>query len=270
MRRILALALASVLTAAPALGGGQESGKGPRTGPDIYPPWLIRVLEPVAEPFGRTASHIVWRSGRIGRKADAMALLARALRPLDVVLTKSRGRLTGRLIPGLFTHAVVYLGTERELRALGVWNTPEVRPHQGAIRAGKTWIEAVSRRVKLSGVKKAVDADQLVLLRPRLGASSKRRAALDLFAHLGAPYDYHMNAAEDDALFCAELVGHAMAIALPRREQYGRTTIVPADIAAQALAGRGSLSVVLYLKADREGWLRGDKATLRQDLREGW
>lgn len=280
MRRLfLALFVVSVLAAPPAWADFDDTGpqiprraeKPKRSISDeVYPPWVIRLVEPVAEPFGRTAAHVVWRKGRIGGEREAMALLARSVRPLDIVLTKSRGRLTGHLIPGWFTHAVVYLGRESELKALGVWNDAAVKPHQAAIRAGKVWIEAVSRRVKLSPVGKAIDADQLLVLRAPLGSEHKRKAARALFAHLGTPYDFHMDAADGDALFCAELVDHAMALGLPRREQYGRKTIVPAEIAADALAGRGRLAIRLYLKADRDGWAKGDKATLKRDIEAGW
>lgn len=279
MRVLAALLLALALATNPAQADFDDTGprivrksaKTPRNGPDgRYPPWVIELIDPVAEPFGRAAAHVVWRKGRIGGQKEAMALLTRTLRPLDVVLTKSRGRLTGRLIPGQFTHAVVYLGGERALKALGVWDAPEVRPHRAAIRAGKVWIEAVSRKVKLSPVNKAIDADQLVVLRASLGEAAGRKAARGLFAHLGVPYDFHLDAGDSDALFCAELVDHAMALGLPRREQYGRATIVPAEIAAAALEGRSRLSFVLYLKSDRDGWTKGDRATLKKDIETGW
>ncbi|MBK8458407.1 MAG: hypothetical protein IPL47_15925 [Phyllobacteriaceae bacterium] len=279
MRRILALLASLLLAVTPAMAdyvdsGGQLHVNQPRACRDNpaepYPPWVIKLVEPVAEPFGRAAAHVVWRHGRIGRRSDAMALLARTLRPLDIVLTKSNGRLTGHLIPGQFAHAVVYLGGEKDLKALGVWSDPAVKPHHAAIRAGRVYVEALSSRDKLSPLNKAIDADQLVVLRTGLGKTARARAARGYFAHLGVPYDFHMDAGESEALFCAELVDHVMALGLPRREQYGRTTIVPAEIAAAALAGKGGLSFVLYLKADRDGWLKGDRAMLKRDIEAGW
>lgn len=245
--------------------------KSGRDGPsEAYPRWLIRLVDPVAEPFGRTAAHVVWRKGKVTSRAEAMAYLQADLRPLDILVTKSRGRLTGHLIPGWFSHAVVYLGSEPGLRAIGVWDDPSVRPYRSSIRAGMVFIEAVSRKVRLATIEKAVDADQVAVLRPRLGTAARRRAARAFFDHIGTPYDFRLDAGESDSLYCVELIDHVLRTNLPKHAQYGRQIMWPAEMANTALSERNGLSFILYVKADRRNWIVGDRAMLRKDIDEHW
>ncbi len=277
--RICAAFLALAIFSGPAIAEfdvvehdkGPISGSSKREGPaETYPRWLIRLVDPIAEPFGRTAAHLVWRKGQVTSHAEALGYLQANLRPLDILVTKSRGRLTGHLIPGWFSHAVVYLGSESSLRALGAWSDPEVRPHLSSIRSGKVYIEAVSSKVRLTGIAKAIDADQVAVLRPRLPARARRQALREFFAHVGTPYDFRIDAGESDRLYCAELVDHVLKAHLPRHMHYGRQVIWPAEMATAALSGRNGLGFVLYVKADRGNWIVGDRAMLKKDIAEHW
>ncbi len=277
--RLCAVLLALTMFPGPAIAefNGAEhdarsnSATAKRDGPaETYPRWLIRLVDPVAEPFGRTAAHLVWRKGQVTSQAEAMTYLRANLRPLDILVTKSRGRVTGHLIPGWFSHAVVYLGSEADLRALGVWSDPEIRPHLLAIRSGRDFVEAVSSKVRLAGIEKAIDADQVAVLRPRLSAAARRQALRAFLAHVGTPYDFRIDAGESDRLYCAELVDHVLKAHLPRHMQYGRQVIWPAEMATAALSGRNGLDFVLYIKADRSNWIVGDRAMLKKDIAEHW
>lgn len=81
-----------------------------------YPRWLVRVADPAAPVIGSAIAAVNWRHGLLARYPAAQAHLVRDLRPLDILVTGHEGRLSNRLIPGHFTHALTYLGNERELR----------------------------------------------------------------------------------------------------------------------------------------------------------
>lgn len=235
-----------------------------------YPAWLIGLADPVAKPLGKVSAHMVWRKGRLYRQEAARTRLERTLRPLDLVLVQSDGRLSGHLIPGLFAHVAVYLGTERDLARLGVFDDPALARHRAAIAAGNTIIEAENPRVHLSPLDDMADADRLAVLRLPLSTAERARAARKLLAQLGTGFDFHADAGSPDELFCAELVEVAGIARLPSRTAYGRRTIVPTDLASAALSGRNGLTLVLYLRATRSGHEAPGRDQLRHDIDAAW
>ena len=66
------------------------------------------------------------RKGKLHGKPAIQAALASQLRPLDLLLEKTPFRLTDAFIPGHFGHVAIWLGTEAELRELGLWEHPVV------------------------------------------------------------------------------------------------------------------------------------------------
>lgn len=220
-----------------------------------------------APVFGRIASLIRWRNGYLHRHQDAKAYLRKKLRPLDLVLVSSRGKATHRLLPGTFIHVAVYLGTEKELRALGLWKDKTVQAHADAIKAGDIFIEAVSGGVRLASTDEVLNVDQAIVLRPSVAAPERKRALLrHFFSEIGTGFDFRFDAGDDERLFCAELANHVLANQdIPLREVYGRTAIVPDDIVASALDGKSRLRFAAYVSADREGWTAGNKADLKRD-----
>ncbi|CAG1010779.1 hypothetical protein RHIZO_03842 [Rhizobiaceae bacterium] len=238
-------------------------------GAERYPGWMIDVYEPVAPVLGDAFGRVVMRRGLLAERSDALHHITQRLRPLDILVVSSKGRLTGNLIPGLFSHTVVYVGSESQLRALGVWNDPAVRPHQEAIRAGKVMIEADHRGVHLTTAATALDTDRVAILRPRVG--DRRRTAALLISHVGTPYDFVFDNNDTGELYCAELIDHAMPeIRLPSRELYGRRMFLPDDAIAAGTGGRMRATPVLYVRATDSGWEDAGPAELKPDLAAAW
>lgn len=239
---------------------------------EIYPKWAVALVEPAAPAIGRAVALVRWRKGYIGHQPQAIANLERQLRPLDILVVANKGRLSGRLIPGLFSHGAVYVGNEADLRRLGIWNDPAVIPHRQAVRAGRTIIEADHRGVHLSPLSGVLHSDRVVILRPKLKcADARRRAIRDFFAHIGSQFDFHFDSREDGRLYCIELIGHVIGdLELPRRKFYGRQTAMPDEIVQQAAQGKLRLDVVDYVEAGRKGWRRGDRKSLLADIEGQW
>jgi hypothetical protein len=238
-------------------------------GAEVYPAWTVALVEPAAPVIGSTIGRIVWRAGHLTPEAQRYVL--ERLEPLDIVLMSSKGRLSGRTIPGLFGHVAVYLGTERDLRRAGLWNHAAVRPHHAAIRDGAVFVEADMKGVHLSRPAIVLNTDRAAVLRPRLGRAARQRVIAALYAHLGARFDFHFDNDDPECLYCAELVRHvAPELDLPSRRIYGRETTLPDEIAIRALEGGSRLEPVAYAAARPGAWRAGSAAELRTDIETHW
>ncbi len=260
------------LSAALSLAGCVHSGTPTGAcceGAERYPRWMIDIYEPVAPVVGDVIGRVELRPGLLTGRTDALRHIGERLRPLDILVVSSKGRLTGNLIPGLFSHTLVYVGSEGELKALGAWNDPAVRPHHAAIRAGKVMIESDHRGVHLTTTAIALDTDRVAVFRPRIG--DRRRIATLLIAHVGTPYDFVFDNGDTAELYCAELIDHAMPdVGLPSRELYGRRMFLPDDAIAAGTAGRMRAAPVLYVRATESGWEDAGIAQLKRDLAAAW
>ena len=238
-----------------------------RTGP--YPDWMLDLADANTETLRRVGL-IQLRPGRMVDQPEARALLEGALRPMDVLFFHSDNRVSGLLIPGQFTHGAIYVGSEAQLRAAGLWDLPALRPWQDQIAAGRTYLEAVDGGVRLAPPEVVLDTDAIVVLRPE-GASRATALARGL-ALMGTPFDMHFDSSDASALFCAELIGQVFPGApLPRTPVLDRETIVIDGIVAGALAGDLPFALVGYVEATPGGGARVLSARdLAFDIRRAW
>lgn len=260
--------LAAILIALLAVSGcaattGRDAPK------EKVPGLIVALAEPAAEPGGRAIAHIKARPGFLARHPDAVASVRAALQPLDIVTVSSKHRLSARFIQGYFTHVAVYLGKAGDLRAQGI-AVPATSKHGAVGPDDPIFIESEHDGVRLADLLTVLDTDAVAVLRARMSAAQRQEARAALVAHLGSKFDFHMDADEDERLFCAELVDHSMPwLKLPRSEFYGRTVIFPAKVAEMALGG-GKLSVVTYVRAVETRWERPGTKALAEAIKKGW
>ncbi len=243
----------------------------------FYPEDLVRTAFGLADDLGSRVAGKMYGSyqekgfpGRLaGNRAAEAALLAR-LQPLDLVLTGNKSYLWGNIIPGRFSHDVVYLGTEAQLRAAGLWDLPGLAPLRGDIRAGKLFIEAKTPKVGTTTAAKVIEADAAVILRPTLSASARRQAYATLAGSLDLPYDYTFEVATTDRLACTELVNLAMpGLRIATRMAYGRNVIFPDEIVAQGIRGE-RLRLIGYLVGTDSGFAWRNTHSLMADIAAYW
>lgn len=236
-----------------------------------YPPVMVALIEPLAPLVGNIIGGSVLRAGFLAHPEPQAAAL-KVVQPLDVIVLSNKGRASGNTIPGMFGHLALYFGTEAELRVLGMWNHPAVVPYQAEIRAGATFVESDRYGVHLSTPEIVLDTDRILLLRPSLAGNARKREIIaEVAARLGMAFDYHFDNATLDELYCAELVSIVMPeLDLPSRTIYGRQTILPDDVAAQAAVQRSNLRLAAYFRGEATGWERADRAALIADLGEWW
>lgn len=224
------------------------------TGVMPYPDWLLDLAETNVEPL-RVLGKIQIRPGRMTAQPELAALLETELRPLDMLFFHSENRVSGRLIPGQFTHGAVYVGSEAKLRAAGLWDLPALRPWHGHIRAGAVYLEAVDGGVRLAPPGIVLDTDAVVALRPRgIDRADALRRGL---AQMGVPFDMHFDAGDASRLFCSELIALMFPQAeLPRTRVHGRVTILPDAVVAGVLTRDLPFQLVGYVEATRGGGAR--------------
>lgn len=161
------------------------------------------------------------------------------LQPGDVLLVRAEKKLTAAILPGFWAHAALYVGSQRELQALGVAGHPFVQKHWGELAVPEAGlgciIEAISPRVQIQSLEKALYADHVVVLRPVLPAEQMAAAITEAFGHLGKAYDFEFDFNISTRLVCTELIyrcyHHRGRIDFPLIKRLGRYTLTGDDIA---------------------------------------
>ncbi len=199
--------------------------------------------------FGNTVGLVETRKGRLWGDAAVAARVRGVLRPGDILLEKTPFRLTDTFIPGHWGHAAIWLGDEAELKALGLWDDPVLKPYQENIRAGKCIVEALRGGVTLNTIEHFLNIDDLGILRePALETDREtlRRHLLLTLRQVGKEYDFNFDVETTDKIVCSELVYVVYTdITWPTDKTLGRYTISPDNVAAKAFDG-GPLRLVLF------------------------
>lgn len=194
--------------------------------------------------FGNTVGLVEIRRGKLDGQPHVLGRLRRTARAGDILLEKTPFRLTDVIIPGHWGHAAVWIGTESELRELGIWEHPIVRAHHDEIREGRGVVEALRSGVQMNTLGDFLNVDDLALLRQD-GLSDEQRAGIIVQAlrQVGKAYDFNFDVETTDRIVCSELVYHAYGhLDWPTSRMLGRVTVSPDNIAVRA-TGTGPLRV---------------------------
>src|SRR5690606_10100420 len=156
---------------------------------------------------------------------------------------------------GHYGHIAIYLGTERQLKDLGIWEHPIIKPHQADIKRGKVILEALRPGVWLNTLEEFMNIDELTLWRQD-NVHSDRDEMLRIyergFAQLGKDYDFNFDVNTLDKIVCSELIYHAFGrINWPVKYVLGRPTISPDNIAEVAYYENNPIRFVLGNRAER-------------------
>lgn len=198
--------------------------------------------------FGNAIGVIETRQGYLHENQSARTQLLSQLKAGDILLEKTPFRLTDALIPGYWGHVAIWVGNEAELRELGVWDHPVLRPHQASIRNGRSVIEALRPGVTASTLAHFMNVDDLLALRdPAASREAQVQRVLRAFRQIGKPYDFNFDVESTDRIVCSELVYQVFTeMSWPTSRAMGRATISPDQVAERALDGQGLQVVALY------------------------
>jgi hypothetical protein len=196
--------------------------------------------------FGNVIGLVESRRGKLDNRPQVHERIATQLKAGDVLLEKTPFRLTDAFIPGHWGHAAVWIGSEHELRDLGLWDHPVVLRYQAKIRQGRGVVEALRSGVEMNTLEHFMNVDDLAILRHQdLDREAKRRVILQTLRQVGKAYDFNFDTQSTNRIVCSELVYHAYGdVPWPTDRKLGRVVVSPDNIAQEAIDG-GPFSVVM-------------------------
>ncbi|HSD36846.1 MAG TPA: YiiX/YebB-like N1pC/P60 family cysteine hydrolase [Rhodocyclaceae bacterium] len=188
--------------------------------------------------FGNIVGLVQTRRGKLAHMPEAeVKKLAGELKPLDILLEKTPFRLTDKMIPGHYGHVAVWLGSEEELQAIGVWN--QISPvYQQQIRKGGRIVEALRGGVTISTLQHFLNIDDLLVLRDQRPVDEiyRRAAVLTALDQVGKEYDFNFDVYSHKRIVCSELAYVVFPdVEWPLARTLGRYTISPDNVAQMAV-----------------------------------
>ena len=166
----------------------------------------------------------------------------RRLQPGDLLFRHRYGRLSNYVIPGFWTHSAIYLGTEADLRGLGLAVPSEIVDRlRSGLPEDAYVIESINEGVVVSTLQVNMDCDDVVAFRPRLNDEQRVTFLQRTFDYFGCEYDFDFDIATADKLTCIELIWRCAGemIPLETRQTAGREMFLPNDIVQDFVAESG-------------------------------
>jgi len=160
----------------------------------------------VSENIGNTAGLVETREGKLYKNDLVTANVGATLTPGDILVERTPFRLTDKLIPGYWGHIAVYIGTENDLKDMGIWTDINVT-YQQNILDGKLIVEALRDGVQLNSVAHFLNVDDLAIMHDANETDQERIERIKLvIKQLGKAYDFEYDIEDNSKIVCSELV----------------------------------------------------------------
>ncbi|MDM8566981.1 YiiX/YebB-like N1pC/P60 family cysteine hydrolase [Candidatus Halobeggiatoa sp. HSG11] len=195
--------------------------------------------------FGNSVGLIQTRKGKLYKQPKITKLVSQQLKAGDILLEKTPFRLTDKFIPGHWGHAAIWVGTESELRALGIWEHEVVKQYWQQIRQNHLVIEALRPGVEMNSLQDFLNVDDLAILRnSKLTDKELADRIILALRQVGKEYDFNFNVETTDKIVCSELIYVVYTgIKWPTEKALGRFTISPDNVASKVL-NNGPLQLI--------------------------
>jgi len=187
------------------------------------------------------------RKGKLYDDADVADDVRSVIEAGDILLEKTPFRLTDKLIPGHWGHAAVYIGTEAELKALGIWGHEVVIPFQQDILDGKLIDEALRDDVQLNTIEHFLNVDDVAIMHDRTESDEAKAERIILaLRQLGKEYDFNFDIETSVKIVCSELVYvTSIMIDWVTEELVGIHTISPDNVAVKSIEENSIFDITL-------------------------
>jgi Permuted papain-like amidase enzyme, YaeF/YiiX, C92 family len=231
-----------------------------RVGRDV----LGRGVYALQEALGRGLAQVYVRPRHApSLPRNIRANVVQLLRPGDVLVVRKEFAVTNYFLPGYWPHVALFLGTENDLRELGLSGDENVKSRlpQLAAATPKTavlhpndataWsegephpcvLEAIKDGVRIRSVNSAMNSDSIVVIRPLMESADIARAISHGLMHEGKPYDFDFDFCYSHRLVCTEVVYRAYegiaGVQFDLRRHVGRFALAAGDLLRMALARR--------------------------------
>src|SRR5690606_24429221 len=170
------------------------------------------VVHHISGFIGNRAGSVKFRKGTMWDDQPLNQDIASMLQPMDIITEKTPFILTDKLIPGHFGHNAFWLGTEEQLKDLGVWDEEFMRPFHAAIRSGQNIMETDRSGTHLKALEPWMNIDEIAVIRRQDRPARKdeiREFYAVLMAQPGKTYDFNFDVETTDKLVCSELLYQA-------------------------------------------------------------
>lgn len=230
-----------------------KDGKFVRTS-DLAIKGLGNVVSGTARVWGFLSDKLKWRSGRLKKNEQAVALMKQKLKPLDLIFETRKYVLSNLTIPGYWGHVAVWLGTKEELEQTGVWDKEFFKPFREAVEAGSNIVEIRKSGMQFVSLADFISLDETAITRVK-GITENIESVMEgLSEQLDAKYDFTFNALTPDKLTCAEMIAYSFGdIQWPGMKTILGVSLRPDDIAILSLYKNSPAEFVLYLKGKKDG-----------------
>jgi len=198
--------------------------------------------------FGNAVGLVETRKGKLYGKQEVLSDIRGSLQAGDILLEKTPFRLTDKLIPGYWGHAAVWIGTEEELKELGIWSNPVVARYRDEISKGRLVVEALRSGVEMNTLTHFLNIDSVGILRkPDLSREARANTVIQTLRQVGKPYDFNFDVESKERVYCSKLVYLSYSnMDWPTKKSMGRTTFTPDDVAVKATTREGTLQLVTF------------------------
>jgi hypothetical protein len=207
----------------------------------------------IAKFWGFISDKLIWREGRLQNNAEALAILENSLKPLDLIYEKRTYTLSNYTIPGHWGHVAIWLGTEKELRELGVWDKKYFAPFKAKVLAGQQIVEIRKQGVNYQSLENFINLDQIAVTRVKRALDNAAEIFEELSANLDKKYDFQFDAQSINKITCAELVAFSYGdIKWPMTKALFQTSLKPDDLAIVTTQLDAPVEFILYFKANKD------------------
>ena len=224
---------------------------------DFFANVSSQVVDALSGFFGNIAGAVRWRKGYLIHHTAFHEELRKELKPLDIIYEKTPFALTDTFIPGYFGHAALWLGTEQELKDLGVWDHPTVAKYHDQIKQGYTIVESLRPGVSMNTLEGWMNIDSIAVMRYP-GVLERDKVELgDLYdqalRHMGKDYDFNFDVTTIDKIVCSELVYHTFGdVRFPVKWRLGRPTIEPDNVAAVNFYDNSPFQFLTFVESEEK------------------
>ena len=203
-------------------------------------------------------TRIVRREPFIPEDLVQRTLAQTQLQPGDIILERRNWYLSNAFLPGFWPHCALYVGTPKELEAIGIKYSEldaEAREAHQQPEHGhrRVILEAMSEGVVFTSAEHSMHADYVAVLRPRLTDEQRAEVIRNAFRYHGRPYDFGFDFSDESKLVCSELLYYSFGdkLKFDLEPVLGKSVVTPVGIMNKFVRERGTagatMDFVLFL-----------------------
>jgi hypothetical protein len=173
-------------------------------------------------------------------------------------MEKKAYKFTDITIPGHWGHVGIYMGTEAQLRELGLWELEVMKPFRGPIKNGKRIFQVRRWGLEFDSLENFTNLDEMAVLRVEGFLKNKAQDLEMTIEYLGdqmeKKYDFSFDAMTGETITCTEIIAFSFGpIRWPMEELLGRLTISPNNLAELAFYTGSPLKTLMYVIGNEDG-----------------